>query len=100
MKHPVFIILILFVYLQFNPLKLHLNTIFRPKYLGITRAKLTFNVVHLKKFDFLKNNRLYHFRTEIAIFWKLRVFGQKCFQATMNDQRFMKNNSFLESFSN
>ena len=40
------IILILLIYLQFNPLKIHLNTIFRRQYLGNTCVKLTFNVVH------------------------------------------------------
>ena len=49
------IILILLIYLQFNPLKIHLNTIFRRQYLGNTCVKLTFNVVHPKFYH--QNNR-------------------------------------------
>ena len=90
--HPVFIILMLFIYLQFNPLKLHLNTIFRRTYLGITRAKLTFNVVYLNKVRF-------HEKLQFLLsFWysKLQFFGK--YDQFLVENSLIKRSSFKQGF--
>ena len=78
------IILILLIYLQFNPLKIHLNTIFRRSYLGITRVKLTFNVVHPK--FYYQNNCLW---SKMDCFSKTRIAFSSHFQS-----KILKNDDF------